>query len=341
MAETRNDYDSPWKEILEAYFRECMAFFFEDVHSDIDWEKGYAFLDKELQQIVREAEVGKRIADKLVKVWKKTGEQVWVLVHIEVQSQPKSDFAERMYTYNYRLRDRFKRPVASFALLSDDDPQWRPAQFRTNLWDCTLDFRFRSAKLLDYAQDWDDLLASNNPFAVVVMSHLKTLETAHDNLNRKQWKLTLIKLLFQRGYDRQDVIQLFRFIDWILVLPEALENSLWQDVLNYQEELKVPYMMSFERSALKRGREEGREEGLIEGLCSAIKMGLKLNFGEQGLALAEKLTENRSLESLRQLEADLFAQVPLSELKAKYESSAETKVSPSKTLEPSELEINE
>lgn len=100
MTEIQNDYDSPWKEILEVYFQECMAFFFADVHDDIDWERGYEFLEKELQQIVREAEIGKRLADKLVKVWRKTGEQVWVLVHIEVQSQSKTDFAERMYTYN-------------------------------------------------------------------------------------------------------------------------------------------------------------------------------------------------------------------------------------------------
>ena len=41
-----NDYDSPWKEILETYFEECMAFFFPDVHRDIDWSRDHEFLDK-------------------------------------------------------------------------------------------------------------------------------------------------------------------------------------------------------------------------------------------------------------------------------------------------------
>ena len=49
----RNDYDGPWKDILESCFEECMDFFFPDVHSAIDWEKGYDFLDKELQQVTR------------------------------------------------------------------------------------------------------------------------------------------------------------------------------------------------------------------------------------------------------------------------------------------------
>lgn len=320
MTNQRNDYDSPWKEILEAYFEECMAFFFPDVHSDIDWERGYEFLDKELQQVVRDAEIGKHIADKLVKVWRKSGEQVWVLVHIEVQSQYQKKFAERMYTYNYRLRDRFNRPVASFALLSDDSPTWRPEQFSDDLWGCTLDFHFRTAKLLDYSHQWEALSASDNPFAVVVMAHLKTLETTNDVLNRKQWKLTLIKLLYQRGYEREDVIHLFRFIDWLLVLPADLEDSVWRDILVYQEELKMPYMMSFERAAEARGR----EEGLIEGIKSAIELGLELKFGDEGLELASVLTQRSEIDVLEQIKADIRSDRTLEELAARYAQSPES-----------------
>jgi hypothetical protein len=44
------DFDSPWKEALEHYFPQFMAFFFPHAHGDIDWARGYEFLDKELQQ---------------------------------------------------------------------------------------------------------------------------------------------------------------------------------------------------------------------------------------------------------------------------------------------------
>jgi len=320
MAKIRDDYDSPWKEILEAYFEECMAFFFPDVHSDIDWDKGYEFLEKELQQIVREAEIGKRLVDKLVKVWRKTGEQVWVIVHIEVQSQTRKTFAEQMFTYSYRLRDRFKRPVASFAILSDSDPKWHPQQFSANLWGCTTDFKFRTTKLLDYKQHSETLLANSNPFAVVVVAHLKTLETNKNTLSRKQWKLKLIKLLYQREYQKEDVIRLFRFIDWILVLPADLDKSIWQNILNYQEELKMPYMMSFERAAEARGR----EEGLIEGLRGTIRMGLKLKFGTRGTELSPSLIEGADLATLRSLESDLLDEISLAELQEKYGSSSAT-----------------
>ncbi len=65
------DYDSPWKEMLDGYFPDFMAFFFPEAGDDIDWARGYESLDKELQQIVRDAELGKRLADKLMKVWRR------------------------------------------------------------------------------------------------------------------------------------------------------------------------------------------------------------------------------------------------------------------------------
>ncbi|MFM5886780.1 MAG: hypothetical protein ACKOQS_00580, partial [Dolichospermum sp.] len=78
----RADFDSPWKEILTAYFPQAMQFFFPETKALINWERPYEFLDKEFQQITREAEQGKRYADQLVKVWQIQGEQLWLLVHV-------------------------------------------------------------------------------------------------------------------------------------------------------------------------------------------------------------------------------------------------------------------
>jgi len=138
MTEPQADYDSPWKEILETYFPDFMAFFFPEADADSDWSRGYEFLDTELQQIVRDAELGRRLADKLVKVWRRSGEETWVLAHIEVQNTPEGQFAERMFVYNYRLRDRYDRPVASLAVLGDENPSWQPNTFRSHLWGCRI-----------------------------------------------------------------------------------------------------------------------------------------------------------------------------------------------------------
>ena len=84
MIETRthesihDDYDSPWKEALENYFPEFLALFFPAIHDGLDWSYKYEFLDKELQRIVRDAEIGRCYADKLVKAWTPEGRETWI-----------------------------------------------------------------------------------------------------------------------------------------------------------------------------------------------------------------------------------------------------------------------
>ena len=112
------DYDSPWKEALDRFFEAFLLLLFPQVHQQIDWERGYEPLDKEFQQVVRSAEVGRRYVDKLVKVWLKDGTECWVLIHVEVQTTPEAEFPRRMYVYNYRVFDRYNRAVASLAVLT-------------------------------------------------------------------------------------------------------------------------------------------------------------------------------------------------------------------------------
>src|SRR5262245_54266722 len=109
-----------------------MAFFFPTAYREIDWSRGYEFLDKELQQIVRDAERGPRVVDKLIKVWRRDGSEEWLLIHLEVQSQYETDFGERMFVYHFRIFDRYNRRVVSLAILGDDRPRWRPDRFGYN-----------------------------------------------------------------------------------------------------------------------------------------------------------------------------------------------------------------
>lgn len=74
------------------------------------------------------------------------------------------------YVYNYRLLDRYNRKVASFAILGDDRPAWRPDRFGYELWGTKVGMEFATAKLLDYAADEATLKADTNPFAVVVLA---------------------------------------------------------------------------------------------------------------------------------------------------------------------------
>src|SRR5437773_3779718 len=107
MTEPPLDFDSPWKAVIERFLELFLPFFFHETHADIDWSRGFAFLDTELQQVTRDAELGRRLADKLVRVWLRGGEDLWLLVHVEVQVQGEHGFARRIYIYNHRICDHF------------------------------------------------------------------------------------------------------------------------------------------------------------------------------------------------------------------------------------------
>jgi hypothetical protein len=158
------DLDSPRKAVIERFFELFLAFFFPAAHAGVEWSRGYEFLDTELQQVARDAELGRRLADKLVKVWWRDQGETWLLIHIEVQGQYDAGFAERMFVYNYRTFDRFRRPVFSFAVLADERRSWRPRRFGYSGGDFELAMRFPIVKVLDYSRRRAELEASANPF---------------------------------------------------------------------------------------------------------------------------------------------------------------------------------
>jgi hypothetical protein len=249
MAEERDDFDNPWKVLMDKYFQQFLEFFFREVYDDIDWSRGYEFLDKEFQQIVREAETGKRYVDKLVKVWVRDGQEQIVYVHTELQSQEDSRFSQRIFVYNYRIRDSYGENVVSLAILGDDRSTWRPKTYYSGRWGFEVTCTFPMVKLLDYEASWEDLESSQNPFAIAVMAHLKTKETQQDPQSRKEWKFRLTRRLYEGGWERQDIMELFAFLDWLMELPQPLKQEFKAELQRYEEERQMRYVTSIEQMA--------------------------------------------------------------------------------------------
>ncbi|XWK88000.1 MAG: Rpn family recombination-promoting nuclease/putative transposase [Phormidium sp.] len=325
MTNPQTEIDTPWKDILQLYFEEFILFFFPTAHGEIDWAHAPEFLDKELQQVVRDAELGRRLADKLVKIYLKNGEEAWVLIHVEVQSQEETDFAERMFTYHYRIYDRYKRSVASLAVLGDDRSNWRPNQFGYQLFGCEINFQFPVVKLLDYQQQWSTLQDSRNLFATVVMAHLKAIETRDNRKQRKEWKLALTRRLYEQGYQREDVINLFQFIDWIMSLPQDLAQEFWQEVIQLEGERRMPYITSVERIGIQKGIQQGIQQSrqqMKQILLESIELGLELKFGNLGLSLLPEISQIEDVEQLRAIQTGLKTVSAVEELQLIYQQQS-------------------
>jgi hypothetical protein len=128
----------------------------------------------------------------------------------------------------------------------------------------------------------------------VVMAHLKTQETRRDSGSRKVWKLTLVKRLYELGYDRSDILNLFKFIDWVMILPGGLEPVFWQELEAYEEERQMPYVTSVERIGMEKGIEQATKAIALNLLNQGITIDAIVQATGLTVAQLQKLqTENR------------------------------------------------
>ena len=97
--------------------------------------------------------------------------------------------------------------------------------------------------MLDYQQQQKDLEASDNPFAIVVQAHLTAQSTKGkaSQQRRRELKYGLTTILYERGWREQEIIDLYRFIDWVLTLPPDLEEAFRQDLKITNEEKYAIY----------------------------------------------------------------------------------------------------
>ena len=126
MSEKLRDrtFDESWKKVLGKFFWEFLGFYFPKILEKIDTKKDYIFLDQELAKITKNAVTPNRRLDKLVKIFLKTEEEVWLLIHVEIQSYHDNDFELRMWQYFYRIFDLYEKPIASLAILTDKDTEY-------------------------------------------------------------------------------------------------------------------------------------------------------------------------------------------------------------------------
>ena len=147
------------------------------------------------------------------------------------------------------------------------------------------------------------------------MAHLQAKATASNRTERKQQKLILVKRLYELGFERDSIIILFRFIDWMLTLPTDLAQEFWQEYSSFEESKQMQYVTSVERI----GIEKGTRKGLLQGIDTCLQ--LKFNTVHQ--ELLEEISQIQDNEQLETILAALKTVNSVEELKQVYQLNAE------------------
>lgn len=277
----RSRADAVWKDVLEEFFEETIAFSFPFLYSEIDWSRPWDFLDKELQVITQESVDGTRFVDKLIRVFLKSGLEKWLLIHIEVQGATDPDFSKRMFIYHYRSFDKFGRHPVSCAILTDASPAWKPDSYRNEQLGCKLSLEFPILKLLDLEKQREDLENSHNPFACIIITQLNALKYKRKPASdRYQLKLSQTKRLYQKGFSGHTIRKLYHFIDGLIRLPVDFEIQFREDVFKFEESKQMAYVSTIEQFGIEKGIQQGMQQGLGQ---VAVRM-LSQNFSIEMIA---------------------------------------------------------
>lgn len=297
----KNKIDIPWKDVLDHYFQAFIFLCYPKAANAIDWSLGHEMLDKELSSIADHED--SCVVDKLIKVKLKNGISVWILFHIEVQGQRQKIFPKRMYIYHYRLYDKYRVPIINIAILADGSFSWRPSSYHYGYWGCKMQFNFITIKLLDFVIRKEELNKSTNPFAVVILAQLHAIETKKNSRSRYDAKLQLTRSLYEKGLSKEDVVNLYTFIDWVMALPEELELNYHNAIESVEQEKNMRYITTAERIGIKKGM----QQGMLQGEKFALQQFIQKKFGMLPAALAHLVDKADAETILKWLDAIVFA----------------------------------
>lgn len=263
-------YDSAWKKVIRDMLEDFLEFFFPVIYEAVDFSVKPEFLDKELKEIDPDGNQGDREADVLFKVKLKDGstKYICIIVHVEVQGSEKPDFMKRMFIYFYRAFEKERTdeiPIISAAVLTDDNPNYRPNEYRLEYLGFKLSMQIPIVKILDFLTDkelYHKMTTSQNPMAMIVKAQLKSMDVQHEDANVK-FEVTkeLIRQCYESGYSVDRIRLILKFMDYVIRLPGVLKQQIKTIILKKEEENKMDYYAIWERDAFDEGEKVGKEKG--------------------------------------------------------------------------------
>ena len=267
MKQRKNDI--LWKVIMEEVFPDLLRFIYPDADDVYNMERGFEFLDKELAELNPQPDEEKdsRFADKLVKVYHRNGLEEWVLLHVEVQgdTQDRDAFAERMYTYFYRIRDRYPgRLVSALAIFTGENGNRMPGKYSYEYRGTKLTYEYPTVSILDYSDE--ELDKSSNPFAQVVVAakmRLQEGKVPEDELLNN--KLLAARKLTEKGFGMEKIRAIFNFLRNYVLFEKPETNRKFDNLFRQTNKTSVMNTVEYLKMEGKEEATTAFVENLLKG----------------------------------------------------------------------------
>jgi hypothetical protein len=273
-------YDMLWKGMVEEIMADLLVFVDPEIGKELDLERGFEYLDKELAEMYPEPEKpgNNRVVDKLVKVFLRNGSERWMLLHLEIQGKNDKDFARRMFEYFIRVFGKHGRPVAAIAVLTGRTGDKMPAAYEDRCLWMRARYEYKTLCVTDYADEM--LKASTNPFATVILVakeallQFKGTDEDRDNFLLDQ-KLQIVRLLKERMvvFGEKKAAAILTFLNNYVVFknPKTNRNFVKQTDQILGKTNTMGIIEQLAEIKHQEGIEKGHRKGVKEGLEKAVR----------------------------------------------------------------------
>ena len=264
----------------------------------MDASRKVVFMDKELQLLTIYVDGPSQIPDILAKIPTKSGRDVWLILHVEIQGAAGGDLPERMFFYNSSLRITHLKgksdvsDVISFALLTAKRPSGEEEYYRRESYRNRLIYEYPTLKLWEL--DGAGLQSGDNPFDWALYAGKCALEGGRNERLKLDYLKQLIEKLDSVGWTHDEKLILLRFMDTLL---HPKNPELQKDYDEFREQRRKegkPMLLSVvEERAMERGKKLGKKEGKKEGEKIGEKrgemIGEKIGEMKRALIIAAKM----------------------------------------------------
>lgn len=240
----RIPYDETWKDIVVELINDFLAMFLPDLNAQVNSNIPPVFLEQELHAAIKDKTI--KIADKLVRVKLKNGEDKWVFIHIEFETSPDVLIGERMFQYYHRIYEKYGKDITALVIYTGSIVPKKYDRYNHKVFGTSIDYTFNTYQVKK--QNEKALLENNNPFAIIVLANLYTLQSKDDDAKRLILKEKIYEVAKSRGYSRSKTEKLLIFVFELIKLEPDFEKKFDAYVNESLNKTDMPYVTDVTRN---------------------------------------------------------------------------------------------
>lgn len=268
ISEERKKYvkhDQLFKKLIHNFFEDFLEAFFPDIYDHIDF-KSINPMSEEMFTDLLDGE--SRRADIVIEA-KLRGEETLIIIHVEPQSSPQTDFHQRMYQYFSLLYNKYRKPILPIAVFSYDDIRAEQDQFTIEIpFFRVLTFNFLMLELKK--KNWREYIESNNPVAAALLSKM-----GYTNQEKIKVKKEFLRMITKMELTPAKTRFILGFFERYLTLNKQEEEILMTEINQMNESDEIMHLpISWE----EKGKKVGREEGIEKVALAMLKEGSSVEF---------------------------------------------------------------